>query len=180
MSRYSTLLDIVRDIKPEHVVEIGTWNGRRAIEMMAVSNCYYTGFDLFEDASEETDKTEFNVKSHSEMNEVAKAIEAAGFSKFCLIRGNTHETLENHNIEPFDFAFIDGGHSIETIRNDFKWVKKNISKGGTIILDDYYDPAVVGMGCNFLHESFQHTTQLINGSDRLAGGGTVSFLKVVV
>ena len=49
MVRYKSLIEIVRDTKPRHVVEIGTWDGKRAVEFMAVSNCYYTGFDLFEE-----------------------------------------------------------------------------------------------------------------------------------
>lgn len=174
MSRYENLIEIVRDLKPEHVVEIGTWNGRRAVEMMAVSNCYYTGFDLFEEASKETDKVEFNVKNHNEMMEVAKSIEMAGFNRFCLIRGNTNKTLNETDVKPFDFAFIDGGHSVETIKNDFEWVKKNISKGGTIILDDWYDPEIKNMGCNFIEG------EVLKSNDRVAGGGTVSLLKVCV
>lgn len=152
MSRYKRLLEIVRDEQPKHIVEIGAWNGKRAIEMMAVSNAYYTGFDLFEDATEETDKKEFNVKQHQSLVDVGKSIETAGFSKFSLIRGNTNKTLWETKIEPFDFCFIDGGHSVETIQNDYEWVAQNISTGGTIILDDFYDPELGGLGCNFLEE----------------------------
>lgn len=173
MSRYQTLLEIVRDEKPEHVVEIGTWNGKRAIEMMAVSNCYYTGFDLFEDATEETDKKEFNVKPHNEMVEVARSIEQAGFSRFALVRGNTNKTLWEWKGEPFDFAFIDGGHSVETIQNDYEWVAQNIKKGGTIILDDYYEPELGGLGCNFLEDK----GEVLKSKDRTSKG-YVHLLKI--
>ena len=174
MNRYKTLLEVVRDLKPKHVVEIGTWNGKRATEFMAVSDCYYTGFDLFEDATAEDDEKEFNVKAHFEMIEVAKSIEIAGFDKFCLIRGNTNETLEKAEVEPFDFAFIDGGHSIETIENDFAWVRANIEPGGVIVLDDYYTPAIEGMGCNFLEDQ----GEVIGPKDPLSGGGSVSLLRI--
>lgn len=152
MNRYRQLLEIVRDLKPKHIIEIGTWNGKRAIEMMAVSNCYYTGFDLFEEATKESDEKEFNVKAHNGMINVAKSIETAGFSKFCLIRGNTNETLKTYfeNPHSFDFAFIDGGHSVETIENDFKWISDNIDDGGTIIINGWYDPPLEGLGCNFV------------------------------
>ena len=152
MARYKRLFEIVRDLHPKHIVEIGTWNGMNAKSMMAVSDCYYTGFDLFDEATKETDKTEFNVKQHNGIYDVGKAIEMAGFIKFCLIRGNTNETLHKWEIEPFDFAFIDGGHSVKTIENDYEWIAQNISEGGTIILDDWYDPELGNHGCNFLED----------------------------
>jgi len=152
MSRYKLLFEIVRDLKPKHIVEIGTWDGHNAKSMMAVTDCYYTGFDLFDEANGETDKLEFNVKSHHDIYDVGKSIELAGFSKFCLYRGNTNKTLHEANLDPFDFCFIDGGHSVETIQNDYEWVAQNISEGGTIILDDWYDPELGSHGCNFLED----------------------------
>ena len=154
MNRYFRLLELVRDTKPEHIVEIGTWNGKRATEFMAVCNCYYTGFDLFEEASKDTDVAEMNVKNHEEMVEVAKRIEMTGLNKFSLIRGNTRETLpkwiESEDFRPFDFAFIDGGHSEETITSDYEYIKNAISPGGIIVLDDHYDPPLEGFGCNHI------------------------------
>lgn len=176
MSRYRQLLELVRDIKPKHVIEIGTWNGKRAIEMMAVSNCYYTGFDLFEEATQETDLKEFNVKPHHGLVDVGKSIEMAGFNKFCLIRGDTKEQLPkyfNNGAETFDFAFIDGGHSAETIESDFRWISDNIDDGGTIILDDWYDPELEGLGCNFVHG------EVLPSTDRTSKG-IVHLLKVTV
>lgn len=174
MNRYKQLLEIVRDTKPKHIIEMGTWNGKRAIEMMAVSNCYYTGFDLFEEADKDTDLKEFNVKPHNSMVDVAKTIEMAGFSKFCLIRGNSNETLPkyfNNGCDPFDFAFIDGGHSVDTIENDFRWISDNIDKGGTIIMDDWYEPELPGLGCNFIDG------EVLPSTDRTSKG-IVHLLKV--
>ena len=176
MSRYNQLLDIVRSIRPNHIVEIGTWNGRRAAQMMAMSNAYYTGFDLFDEASEEIDKEEANVKSHEELIQVAKSFEMAGFSKFNLIRGNTNETLDKWDVEPFDFAFIDGGHSVKTIQNDYEWIAQNIDKGGTIILDDWYDPERKGFGCNFL----EGEGEVLPSTDKIKGVGKIHLLRVDV
>lgn len=164
MSRYKELIELVRDLRPFHIIEIGTWNGQRAAQMMGVSNAFYTGFDLFEEATQETNKAEMNVKAASSMLDVAKSIESAGFTRFALIRGNTRETLPAYfqgNPERFDFAFIDGGHSEETILSDFKLIYENIDPGGTIVLDDYYEPALEGFGCNFLLDR----GELMEGSD---------------
>lgn len=154
MNRYRILLEIVRDLKPKHIIEIGTWNGKRAIEFMAASDCFYTGFDLFEEATKATDKRELNVKDHNGLVDVGRFIKTAGFNKFCLFRGDTNETLKEYfeSAEPFDFAFIDGGHSVATIKNDYKFISQNIMPGGTIIIDDWYDPEIGGFGCNFLEE----------------------------
>ena len=156
MNRYYKLLDLVKERQPKHLVEIGTWNGKRATEFMAVCDCYYTGFDLFEEATRESDSAEMNVKNHEDMVDVAKRIEMVGLNRFKLIRGNTRETLkewiESDEFQPFDFAFIDGGHSEETIRSDYEHIKNSISKGGLIVLDDYYTPEVEGFGCNFIDE----------------------------
>ncbi len=160
MNRYFYLIDLVRELKPKHIVEIGTWNGKRATEFMAATNCYYTGFDLFESATKETDKKELNVKPHEDMTEVAKRIETAGLGKFALIRGDTKETLpkwiESDEFQPFEFAWIDGGHSEETISSDFEHIKKAISPGGVIVLDDYYNPALDGFGCNHIEGGEPH------------------------
>jgi len=175
MNRYAKLLDIVRELQPKHVVEIGTWNGKRACEFMAVADCYYTGFDLFEEATKELDAEELNVKRHNEIAEVARMIEITGFSKFALHRGNTRDTLPEwvKDCEPFDFAFIDGGHSVKTIQSDFNYIYDHIEKGGTIVLDDYYKPEVDGFGCNFLEEM----GEVIDTGDKYVNGH-VCLLKV--
>ena len=166
MSRYAKLFELVCERKPKHVVEIGTWNGKRAVEFMGAINCYYTGFDLFEDADKDSDERELNVKRHFEVTEVGKYIERAGFTRFQLIRGDTRKTLKEwvNKIPAFDFAFIDGGHSIETIESDFNHIRENIEPGGLIVLDDYYDPELVGFGCNQVIKDIEH--EVLRFSDR--------------
>lgn len=178
MNRYVQLFDIVNELQPKHAVEIGTWTGKRAAEWYAATNCIYTGFDLFEDGSKENDEEEFNVKGHTVMVDVARSMEMTGIGKYKLIRGNTRIVLPKMVVggeitDPdiywmpnFDFCFIDGGHSKETIENDFDWVYANIDEGGTIILDDHYTPEQDGFGCN-----------LIDG-EVLPPGDSVSFGKV--
>ena len=38
-----------------------------------------------------------------------------------------------------DFIFIDGGHSVGTIKSDWNAIKKIISKKSLVIFDDYYE-----------------------------------------
>lgn len=176
--RYTEILKIVRDLKPEHAIEVGTWNGKRGVEMMAVSNCYYSGFDLFDEGTKKLDKAEFNVKDHTSLVEVAKQIEQVGFSKFALYRGNSRKTLPLwlEKLPPFQFAFIDGGHSVETIASDFKHIYDNIDEGGTIILDDYYEPEIKGFGCNQVIKDVEH--EILPPQDQ-HGGTNVNLVRVV-
>ena len=64
-NRYKQLADLIRFYKPKTILETGTWNGGRAIEMALASfdnndEVHYIGYDLFEDATTGTDKEEFN------------------------------------------------------------------------------------------------------------------------
>lgn len=127
------LTDILLEKMPNHVVEIGSWSGTRACQIMAITDCYYTGFDLFEDATKEIDAKELNVKSRTELVPVGQYIEFVGFHKFLLIRGDTNETLHKTDVPPFDFCIIDGGRSEDTIKNDLEWANKNMEPGGTIV-----------------------------------------------
>jgi predicted O-methyltransferase YrrM len=174
MNRHRQLVDIIREKKPQHVIETGTWIGNRALTFMAVTNCYYTGFDLFEEATPETIEKELNSKRRCSLADTGRVIETAGFHKFCLIRGDTNKTLQEYfegEPAPFDFAFIDGGHSMATIENDFRWLAGNIEKGGTIILDSWYEPAIEGFGCNFIDG------EVLPSEDK-AMSGTVHMLRV--
>lgn len=172
MTRYHELIELLVKLKPKHIVEIGTWNGKRAAEMMAVTGAYYTGFDLFEDANKETDERELNVKQHHSLVDVAERLEFTGTRRFKLIRGDTNKTLpewiESSTFEPFDFAFIDGGHSVATIDSDFKHIFRAIEDGGTIVMDDYYRPELEGFGCNHLQKKY--ATELFTTWDKFTKG----------
>ncbi len=183
MARYGQLSGIIEANKPKRIVEIGTWTGDRAIQMVSEAlkhqdRVHYTGFDLFEEASEETDTQELNVKKHVSESDVFTKLnnfrnQNPGFS-FNLIPGNTRETLPDYDfIAPVDLAFIDGGHSIETIRSDFDHLKES----GIIVLDDYYTGRdIEEFGCN----------NVLNGADYLVlpqkdpvlGGGFVQMVQI--
>ena len=66
MSRYAQLLELIDKHKPRTLIEIGVWNGANAIRMINQALKYhdsveYTGYDLFEDATSETDSKEYDV-----------------------------------------------------------------------------------------------------------------------
>jgi len=180
--RYGQLFQIIDHVKPQSIVEVGTWNGDRALQMITQAwnhqdEVTYTGFDLFQFATPETDEAELNVKKHFTHQEVAEKLEAfaAGMPNkklhFHLYAGNTRETLFPLSA---DFAFIDGWHSVETIESDYQALKGC----KTIVLDDYYapdeenrTPDTQKYGCNALVE--REGFAVMPAGDHVQGGGIV-------
>jgi len=166
--RYAQLNKLVKELGPKTILEVGTWNGYRGIDLIsyAPDGAMYYGFDLFEDMTEELDKLEHNVKCHVSLHMVNASF---GVFPHKLIKGNTRDTLPKFAKRKIgiDFAFIDGGHSIDTITSDFKNVRKMMNKGGVIILDDFYDPPMEGVGCNEVVKDVKH--ELLPEKDKMPG-----------
>ena len=182
--RYAQLLPIIAKAKPQTIVEVGTWNGLRAIEMCTEAlkhqeKVLYLGFDLFEEASAESDERELNVKRHHSVAEVEARLGEfkkanTGFD-FKLFRGDTGKTIKWLPDIPVDFAFIDGGHSTETIKSDYEGLKH----AKVIVLDDFYKkgPDTEKYGCNSLVEDIKDKV-LLPEKDPVKGGGTVQMVMM--
>jgi hypothetical protein len=196
-ARYGQLINIIDDIKPVTILEVGTWGGDRAIQMAEAAlkhqdKVTYFGFDLFEEATSQTDAAELNVKSHFSIDQVASKLQAfrqkVGEHRFDahLFRGNTRETLPEAVAQiqqqgvSIDFAFIDGGHSIETMRSDIEAV----AAAKVCVVDDYYKPDDQGRcpdttkyGANtILHETPEklfHAWKWLSVADPVKDGGLV-------
>jgi len=132
--RYKQLADTIRFYEPQTILETGTWNGGRAIEMSLAAfdrndSIHYIGYDLFEDATTETDKEEFNAKPHNTMEAVRKRLDE--FKEYIkkeknkefsyeLHKGNVRDILKKRT-DKFraDFALIGSGNSIKTVQHEF-------------------------------------------------------------
>jgi len=182
MSRYDALLELIDQYKPKSIVEIGVWNGANAIRMIKRAHRYntdvtYTGYDLFEDATLETDQKEFNVKGHNNIRAVAAYIKAETGIAVNLIKGDTNQTLQPTEA---DFVFLDGGHSVETIAHDYKMVQSS----KIVVLDDYYTSDGVGCpdtgkyGCNSLLGHINRPFDILPNRDPVRGGGYTQLVVV--
>lgn len=146
--RYSQLLKMIGFYKPNTIVETGTWNGGRAIQMAMAAfqytdSIHYVGFDLFEEATPEVDHIELNSKPHNSLAAVNKRLEEFSgkmFEKgkeftFELFKGDTKKTLKDcESIKDADFAYIDGGHSYDTVKSDYE----NLKHIPVLVFDDYF------------------------------------------
>jgi hypothetical protein len=135
-----TLGPLIEQYHPRVLVETGTHRGRSGCYMVQQSlqyhpNVEYHGFDLFETATAETDAKEINGKGHGSYDTAHARFQAIrrqhpGFI-FTLYRGFTTDTF----VKPIraDLAYIDGGHSTETVLHDFGMVRES----RIVVFDDY-------------------------------------------
>ena len=199
-NRYSQIVDLIRCYKPKKIIETGTWNGGRAIEMALTvfeysDKVHYVGYDLFEDATVETDHEEFNGKAHNKMSAVEKRLtEFAEHVKdnknktftFELVKGNTKETLKDQK-DKFDLALVGGGNSIATVKHDFNCVNKS----DVVILDHYFRadddnliPNEAYHGVNELYESIDKKLDIrkniLPSGDKVKNGGFTHLVVMVI
>jgi len=156
--RYEHLYKIIKKNKCRRIMEIGVWNGNHAIKMIEEAkktwkseDIEYYGFDLFEDLNEKMLKEEFSKKPPL-LIEVKEKLKKTG-AIINLYKGNTLKTLPEviHKIPNMDFIFIDGGHSLKTICNDWKYSMQLMHNKTVVIFDDYYNREDIG--CKKIVES---------------------------
>ena len=163
------LVEIVKQKKPNHFLEIGVFCGvtsRNICELLNIihrGNFTYTGIDLFGDEIEDNKEVKpsyvtnqkfsnplkhiyYNLYLKENLNSidsVKKFLQKFG-SKVNLYKGNSNKLLKNLDIKNIDFAFIDGGHSYQTTLNDIEVVHQNMKgRKGTIVCDDYQDASYI-------------------------------------
>jgi hypothetical protein len=156
--RYSQLIAACYKAQPAAILEIGTWNGERALQLLqAAPGARYYGFDLFEDATAATDAEEMNVKRHNALAEVQGRLRGYRAE---LFKGNTRATLEQFD-SPVDFN-----------------VCRLALPEAEIYLDDYYTGPidVERFGCNKLVTGLKH--EVLPAADPVMGGGFVQMVRV--
>jgi len=140
-ARYETLCELLTasivDTGHARIVEVGTWNGSRAIQMAeaafatGVTSVSYVGFDTFEGGNDRVH--EGHTKPHADswivtnrLNNYSRLMSRKGLNfAFSLVKGNTLKTLPDSAAIVADctFAYIDGGHSYETTKSDYECLK---------------------------------------------------------
>lgn len=149
--RYYQLYDIVKDIQPKTILEIGVFDGENAVRMLNFvhSDVEYYGFDLFENLDAEKFKEEIAIQPLS-MAEIKKKLEERTHAKVSLYKENTND-LDPAFFSLFpkmDLIFIDGGHSTQTQRHDWLLMKNLMHKKTVVVVDDYWN--IPNSGSNIL------------------------------
>lgn len=160
--RYLNLLVQILKTKPKKILEIGVYNGKRAIQMIEAAKIFnkeveYFGFDLFEEMNEEIYNAEVS-KFPKSFDKIKNLLDR--HAKIFLYKGFTEDTLKKFSLEGIkvDFIFIDGGHSVETIYNDFFYSSKVAARNASIVLDDYYKTNSIDLekfGSNKIYEKIK-------------------------
>lgn len=143
--RWQHLSRIIEANQSRKILEVGTYKARHAIEMIDVAKKFhpaaeveYVGFDLFEQMTAAIQEREL-AHDPPVMAEVKERLEGTG-ANIRLYPGMTEETLPRaiQELPPMDLILIDGGHSIETITNDWNCVRQLMDDNTVVVFDDYY------------------------------------------
>jgi len=141
---------VIKELKPKSICEIGCHVGltTQALVLEAIKytdELYFAGYDLFELANDYTHKKEINGKGSGSFNRVKRRLDGIKKNhfnnlKYDLYKGDTNSTLQS---QKFDFVFIDGGHSYDTVKHDYEKLKDS-----KVIFFDDYDIADVKRFCD--------------------------------
>lgn len=184
--RYNNLISEIAKCRPSSIMEIGTWNGVHASQMYLEAAKYnddviYYGFDLFEIRDDKINKAEHNAKRVQTIKSVQATLNENGV-KYKLHQGFSRDTIPAFTPDrPVDFIYIDGGHSVDTIRDDWNNCQRLIHDDTVIIFDDYYHHRD-DVGCNQVVDSIdrdQYKVEFIGEIDRTKAGQLIQFVKVV-
>lgn len=144
---FDVMKNILGDDEYSFIGEIGTHKGSTAkqfIEYLSpkTKHLTYYGYDVFDgnNPNREMHKLERNAKAPqtietttANLNKLKRKYKNFDFT---LHKGFTTDTI-TQPIE-FDFVYIDGGHSYDTVQHDYSMVKNS----KLIVFDDYKIPGV--------------------------------------
>ena len=131
---------------PKTICEIGTHDAKSAVQFIDYCvklnrDVKYFGYDIF-DAVKDNKKfhvKEINGKGAGNYSKAKANLDHRTrkykFFKYKLFRGYTQDTLKESS---YDFVYIDGGHSYETVKHDYNKVKNS----KVIVFDDYQTDGV--------------------------------------
>ena len=147
---YQPLFQTLEEVPCRNIMEVGVFDGvsavamiKQAAKLVPEEEIQFYGFDLFEEMTPEVRNEEFSFRGKlpPKMADVQKMLETKTKAQITLIKGNTRKTLKQNvkTLPEMDFIYIDGGHTIETTRNDWQYSSKLMHKDTVVYFDDYCD-----------------------------------------
>ena len=137
---FDILKDIIGDAQCEFIAEIGTHKGGTAQQLITllaprVEKLTYYGYDIFDadNVDKEFHKKERNGKAPVSYNQAVSTLRKMQ-TKFNNVEYKLHKGYTTDTMTPtkFDFVYIDGGHSYDTVKHDYEQVKDS----KLIVFDD--------------------------------------------
>jgi len=158
-------LNHVREKNPRNFLEIGVFHGvtsRNVCDLLYSihgDDFKFTGIDLFEAnilKGDYSPSTKFSnplknfyynyiIRLNPYSLESVQKLLRKYKNNVNIIKGNSHKILKEITLDNFDYVFLDGGHSYETVIGDLKCLKKVVENNAVILCDDYdlnYAPGV--------------------------------------
>lgn len=134
-SEFLSLLKVVRELKPQTVLEIGTARGGTLFCWTRVipEDSYLISIDL--------PAGNFGDGYGVWRSPIYRSF-ARGRQRIDLLRGDSHsqsileKTTELLNGRQVDFLFIDGGHTYQDVKQDFEFYSRFVAPGGLIAFHD--------------------------------------------
>ena len=128
------------EVEIKNLCEIGTHKGNTAVQMILHlleknNDFVYHGYDVFDYARNnvEFNRAEYNGKGGASKEFVLKRLRKIHDDNnqfnYLLYEGLTKNTL--HKLK-FDFVYLDGGHSLDTVKHDYEKIKES----KMIVFDD--------------------------------------------
>ena len=144
IDRKSHMIRDVKRIQPKKILEIGVHTGDFALRLLdSISTAnnegvHYVGVDLFSEMQDlDNYSKEVSLWAESENFVYEKIKQKFPSVHVQLYTGYSSKILFSLK-EKFDIIFIDGGHSFETVKNDWEVSSQSLlKKGGVIYFDDY-------------------------------------------
>lgn len=132
------LSQLIKTYTPKTLLEIGTFNGlttlHLAINSSDTSVIHTLDLKDIHQASAYQDPEDLKFISHP--SKELKLYAKHEVKKILFHQGNSM-TFSFDSFGSLDFAFIDGGHSYEIVKNDTEKVLEKLNPGGLILWHDY-------------------------------------------
>jgi len=182
--RYDNIPAIIREIKATKLLEVGTGTCERAEVMITAAlengtDIIYRGYDYFRPLSPFEITSEFS-KQPMSIGEAAKRLLPYD-AEVILVEGDTKETIPNTpDTNTYDFIYIDGGHSWETIESDWENLQRLAHDNTVFVLDDYYPEIDRPVGCQKLVDSLDRNIWSVEFLEPLETWGELKIQMVRV
>lgn len=133
---------LIANYKPKSILEIGTFIGVSTRFLLEVSKKYDTSIDCVDPCIKHRSFTsilETRIRIISKQYE-ARVNHLIGFWSDQPVKGFEEYSIYNPiNIDKkYDFVFIDGDHTYESVKRDFELAKQCLTSQGVIAFHDIY------------------------------------------